>query len=541
MDGDGVVNLLDLEKAVRMLYADDVSFTVKTSNVVEKVIPEKIQGIKSENTSQEGSIKDLLAGEGSVSLSPAAGDVAISEEHPVELAFEVASADETVEMDGLVLQTPADNRIDTGAVEITYIEDGEEQVGLVLIGQTRARSAAKVIDTAEVAENGQMTIKLNGQIAVKKVTITITSMTKKDASLEEITSVEFVNNMENYIPTPSLDIPEINKVTAGNKTISVSWEKVNNITGYQVMVTLDGYTEYVNTKETSIEITNFRNKSLENKKTYTIAVQSVNGEWKSGYNTTYTATPKYDSIPDAPDSLTLNSDYRMIRASWTAPKDNAADSYNLYYKKAGDGEFDKITGITATNKTLYDLEDETEYTIYVTAVNEYGEGPATRTETVKTKSNKPVQFSQYRIINGAAGEGELTDHIVSVTRRSGTMMESSALDEGKGTSAFGIADNNFASYYQINDWDDAVAYHTGNEGWGLTVQLEIQVPEMALQPENRRAPEMVPPLQEAAAVVRMQTASRELLRRMLRQEMRTIFYCTVFFWWRARLALELHL
>lgn len=472
IDGDGTVNLLDLEKAVRMFYSDDVSYTVKTSNIVEKVIPEKIQGIESENTEQKGSVKDLLAGQGSVSLSPAASDAVISEEHPVELAFEVVSEKDVVEMDGLVIQTPADNRINTGAVEITYMGDGQEQTGVVVIGQTRARNAANVIGTAEVAENGQMTIKLNGQIAVKKVTITITSMTKKDASLAEITSVEFVNNMENYIPAPSLDIPEVTSVKAGNKTISVSWKKVNNITGYQVVIMLDGHTEYINTKETSMEISNFRNKSLENKRTYTIAVQSVNGEWKSGYNTTYTATPKYDSIPDAPDSLTLGSDYRMISASWTAPKDNAADRYTLYYKKKGDAEFKKITDITATNKTIYDLEDETEYTIYVTAVNEYGEGPASLHASIKTKSNKPVQFSQYRIINGASGENELTDHIVSVTRRAGTSMVSSTLDDGNGTSALGIADNNFASYYQINDWDDAVSYHTGNEGWGLTVQLD---------------------------------------------------------------------
>ena len=51
-------------------------------------------------------------------------------------------------------------------------------------------------------------------------------------------------------------------------------------------------------------------------------------------------------------------------------------------------------------------------------------------------------------------------------------MESSALDEGNSTGALGVADNNFVSYYQINDWDDAVSYHNGNEGWGLTVQLD---------------------------------------------------------------------
>ncbi len=43
-------------------------------------------------------------------------------------------------------------------------------------------------------------------------------------------------------------------------------------------------------------------------------------------------------------------------------------------------------------------------------------------------------------------------------------MYHSALDEGSSVSELGIADNDFSSYYQINDWDDAVAYHNGNEG-----------------------------------------------------------------------------
>ena len=229
-------------------------------------------------------------------------------------------------------------------------------------------------------------------------------------------------------------------------------EKVTNVTGYQVLISLDGYTEYVDTTDTSLEITMFRNKSLENKKTYTIAVRSVNGDWNSGYEQTYTATPKYDTIPDAPDSLKLTSDYKIIHASWAAPKDNAADSYTLYYKKQGDEKFQSIAGIGSTNYSLYDLEDETEYVVYVTAVNEYGEGPASLQASVQTKSNKPVDFSQYRIINSASGEGELTDHIVSITRRAGTSVYSSKLDEDSSTSALAVADNDFQSYYQINDW-----------------------------------------------------------------------------------------
>lgn len=469
---DGNVNLLDLEKAVALFNGEGEYGTMKEAAVNKNVIPGLIQASVPETTRQQGSVEDLLAGKDSLSLSPADQDAVISAETPVEISFDFMENEKEVQLGGIVLQTPSENRIDSGLIEITYTENGQEQVGLVVIGQMRMRSSANVIGTAEVASNGQLAIKLNGQIAVKKVTITITSMTQKDATLAEITSVEFVNDMENYIPAPTLDIPEVLRVEAGNKSIQVAWKKVTNVTGYQVLVSLDGYTEYVNTTDTSLEITKFRNKSLENKKTYTIAVRSVNGEWNSGYEQTYQATPKYDTIPDAPDSLKLTSDYRIIHASWAAPKDNAADSYTLYYKKQGDNEFKSIDKISSTNYTLYDLEEEGEYVIYVTAVNEHGEGPASLQASIKTKSIKPVQFSQYRIINSASKEGELTDHIVNITRRAGTYVNGSNLDGNSNTSALAVADNNFQSYYQINDWDDAVAYHTGNEGWGLTVELD---------------------------------------------------------------------
>ena len=470
LNGDGEVNLADLDTAVK--WFSDVSYQPEEAKITKNVNPDSITGSVDESTTLDGDVAGLLSGESTVSLSPSEEGAVISAEYPVAISFDLAPGEKTVDLEGFVLQTPAENRIQTGQVEITYIENGQEAIGTVLIGTSRAARSANIIGTAETAANGQLTIKLNGQIAVKKVTIVITSMTQPDAALAEITSVEFINNMEDHIPAPVLDIPEVESVTAGNKTISVNWKGVTNVTGYQVLITLDGYTEYIDTTETSAEITMFRNKSLENKKTYTIAVQSVNGDWKSGYEQTYTATPRYDSIPDAPDSLKLESNYKTIYASWKAPKDDAADSYTLYYKTKDEESFQTVAGITSTSYTLYDLEDEAEYVIYVTAVNDYGEGPASLEASIQTKSIKPVVFSQYCIINSAGEEGERTAHIKSVTKRKDTLMNNSPLDADSETSALGIADNNFESYYQINDWDDAVAYHTGNEGWGLTVELD---------------------------------------------------------------------
>lgn len=80
-------------------------------------------------------------------------------------------------------------------------------------------------------------------------------------------------------------------------------------------------------------ITQFLNKELENKEDYTICVQAVNGEWTSGFSESQTVTPRADKKPDAPDALTLKSEYKSITASWKAPEDNAADTYTVYYKK----------------------------------------------------------------------------------------------------------------------------------------------------------------------------------------------------------------
>ena len=85
--------------------------------------------------------------------------------------------------------------------------------------------------------------------------------------------------MEDKIPAPQISVPELTTVKAGNKSISVAWNKVNNVTGYEVSIYHDGKTEYIRTSDTALAITQFLNKELENKEDYTVCVQAVNGEW----------------------------------------------------------------------------------------------------------------------------------------------------------------------------------------------------------------------------------------------------------------------
>ena len=80
----------------------------------------------------------------------------------------------------------------------------------------------------------------------------------------------------------------------------------------------------------------------------------------------------------------------------------------------------------------------------------------------------PAKMPKYKLINEADGQGTLTSHIESVTHGRGKMVNS-PLDKDS-TSALGAADNDYSSYYQMEDWDDGVAYP--GEGKGLTFTFD---------------------------------------------------------------------
>ena len=73
-----------------------------------------------------------------------------------------------------------------------------------------------------------------------------------------------------------------------------------------------------------------------------------------------------------------------------------------------------------------------------------------------TASVEAVSFPQYKILTEAKENQELLTHVTDARRGAGNMVDS-PLDEGQ--SAKGIVDNNFASYYHLEDWDDGVNYH----------------------------------------------------------------------------------
>lgn len=471
LNGDGIVDLLDLN------YFTTMKESRKQEASLEKLIPEEaVVPEAAENTIvQSGSLGDLLSGEkGNVTLAPAGGS-SISEENPVVVDFDF-TASEPVALDGIVIESPQNNGnvIEAGQILIRYEENGEDKyefadflapANLRLLSAPSYTKSEKI--TVKWEKNGDLCIDLGSQIAIKHVTLKITK-TANSQKLAEISRVEFVNDMESRIPEPSADIPVGLKAEPGNKSFTISWNPAQNVTGYEVFITSEGKTDSRKTTATKLVINQFAKDKLKNGTEYTVSVRSTNGEWKSGYCTEVTVVPKVSGKPSAPDGVSVKGSYRSLDVRWKKAED--ADSYNVYWKEDGASQFQKITGIEGLYYQINDLKDNTKYIVYVTAVNELGEGPKSMEASDKTLSGLiDAKLPAYRLINTSNGEGVLSSHILAASLGGGGFMVESALDTEQ-NSALGLFDNNYASYAQRDDWDYGGAYPSADKG--IFVELD---------------------------------------------------------------------
>ncbi len=451
LNGDGVIDLVDLDflaKGYNETSAHAVSETVIPAAVIKPTA--------GEGTFFEGDLDSLFTNSGGVKLY---SDVEISDTNPVSLEFEINGDGSASQADGIVISVSEDNPVAKAEVDIAYVDENgvlANQIALIEDGVHHLLNTESVL--VEVDKRGNIHINLGSQIAVKKVTFKIFGMTK-DNTLAEISSVEFVNGMENKIPEPDADIPEGLTATAGDKKFVLNWEPCVNVTGYEVEISRGGSTEIKRVTGSSISVAGFGSKELVNNTTYTARARSVNGAWKSGWSEAVEVTPKASKKPPRPDGLTAVGDYRSIKASWKKTED--ADKYNLYYKTVGDSAYTKIADITATSFTIPDLEDKTEYTLYVTALNEHGESGASLSALAKTTDLTPPEMPKFNLIN-TGSKGEKGAHIISASRNHGSMIDSS-LDE-EGGSAWGTVDHDPASYYYRGTWDDGGFNSIGNNG-----------------------------------------------------------------------------
>lgn len=470
LNGDGEINLIDLEYLSKGYKAEG-----DTQAVSQVIIPSAvIKPSAGEGTEIEGSTDALFEKSGSIKLFNSNGKE-ISAENPVSLDFEIDDTGNASHADGIVIGVSEDNPVSKAEVDIVYIENGVEytQKALVENGVHHLLHTDSVI--VEQDSHGNIHINLGDQIAVKKVSIIISGMTRSN-NLAEISYVEFVNGMENKIPEPDMDIPEHLTAWAGNKEFVLNWDACKNVTGYEVKVELGGVTEVKKVTGNSIKVSAFNGKKLENETTYKVSVQSVNGAWRSGYCDSTDVTPKATSKPGKPDGLTAKGEYCAVILSWKKAED--AETHNIYYKEAGEDAFIKIEGVKATSYTIEGLKELTEYLVYVTGVNDLGEGPSSLTVSAVTTDLNPAVMPKYNLIN--TGEpGEKGAHIISAWINTNSMVNS-PLDDG-GNTAWGTVDHDPASYYYRNTWDDGGFNNLGKLGLFYEFDEEYTIKTIAFQ------------------------------------------------------------
>lgn len=456
LNGDGATDLVDLE-----YLAKSYGETGDTRAMIEEFISPAVIEVKAaEGTVVNGNLDKLLQGEGQVTLSPADG-AEISAEHPVALEFDFSNADTSaVVTDGILIETGNGSPIAQAVIGIAYEEDGVEYTEEIPVtsGVHYLLNRSNVYATQD--KDGNIEVHLGAQVAVKKVTLTITAMTNNN-NLAEISRVEFVNGMEERIPAPEMDIPENLAATAGSEEFTVTWDACVNITGYEVLIRQGSKEETIQVASNSLTVTTFCGGNVKNYTTYTVSVQSVNGSWSSGYCTSMEVTPKPTSRPDKPDNVTAAGKYQSILVNWKNMNDT--QSYNLYYKvKDSEDAYTKIEGLTTNSYTITGLESLVEYEIYVTGVNELGESPESIHCAAKTTDLNPAEMPRYNLINRDEEGVPGSAHIVSVTRNGGTMVDSPS-DTETGT-AWGTVDNDAASYYSKSTWDDGGFNALGSVG-----------------------------------------------------------------------------
>lgn len=463
LNGDNKVDLLDLNYLTEYMAGAEQKSTIETFVPQEAVTGVSINGA----VVSDEEIQELFAREGVVELEPADKNSEISADNPVTVEFNMH--DSAAKMGGIVIGTPSAGSIAEGEVIVEHA-DGTETAIQIQNGQPVSPELNARAGEQEVQSGSKMLcISLAGMVAVKKVTLRITK-TSNAKNLAEISTVEFLNDMETRIPEPDMNIPQGLTAAAGNKMFSLSWKPERNVTAYEIRVeytpenAAEPLADYQRTTKTTLDVSSFNKDKLKNYEEYRVSVQSLNGEWKSGFGETITVIPIPTEKPPKPDRVTAKGGYRNLTVGWTKMEDDATGFY-LYYRKEGEETFQEveIKNGSATSYTIENLPDDTKYYVYLAAYNELGKGPDSLTATDKTLAElSSVQMPAYKLINTSNGEGQLSSHIKSAVVNGGTMV-SSPLDAEGTNSALGLFDNNFASFVQREDWDWGAAYPANNK------------------------------------------------------------------------------
>ena len=471
------------------------------------------------------SIKDIfIDNEKSVSLGKNDGQ-APSEESPLVLGIDLSksmrgskegialASENSIEMEQIVIKAPkTSSNSDASMPEkgsITYVdENGVTKTVEFNENSNEARSKGS---------NGDIVIDLGTQVAVKQISINVTA-NRGNKNISEIAKIEFLNNVYKEVPKPDMNIPTIKTLETStnlhDERITISWEAQPNVTSYEVMYQkLNENGQVISTKKLQTNKTNLNilDKDIKPYDLYRVSIQSLNGEWSSGYLTEEDVPSAFDrkadnvdanfnpidsyyngdkgsvseiqviplNKPEPPRNLTTDQGYKSFTVKWE--QHSQARDFDIYYRKIGDSNKnwikandnhkevvegseditnpDKNKLVRSHSYTVNGLEDNVSYEVRVTATNHLGTSEMSKAYIASTTSVNPPKMQEYKLINRPTTENEIgTTHIVDVRNKKDSNGWASQDDSLHYDSKYALVDGDFTTEWKVNDWDTGASY-----------------------------------------------------------------------------------
>ena len=521
---DGYIDIADLT-----YVNDNIGSVIGNAEIIniDEILNLENVTIKSNDIllEQGANIKDLLVDSSKTVSIGLTDDKEISEQNPLRLSFDFAKASRSasgVEMEQIVIKVPEITSGDAGVPEKGYIEyvDENGDTKKISFGDTGNQAVVARIapeGSARTTDSGDIVIDLGSQVAVKEISINVTG-NRGNKKISEIAKIEFLNNVYKEIPAPQMNIPQIKTVeTCTNlhdERITLSWEAQPNVTAYEVKYEkLDDKGNVTSTKKLQTNKTSFDilDKDIKPYDLYRVSLQSLNGDWESGYEDSTKVPTAFDGIadnvdadfnpiadyynndkgtvseirvvpiqaPEKPRNLTTEQGFKSFTVSWE--NHPQARDFDIYYRKVGDTNKnwikanedrievtenspevtnpDKSKLVRSHSYVINGLEDNTAYEVRVTATNHLGTSKMSDTYIASTVTTTPPAMTEYKLINRPTDENEIgTTHIIDVRNKldaDGWASSDSALQYD---SEYALVDGDFTTEWKVNDWDTGASY-----------------------------------------------------------------------------------
>lgn len=516
LNRDGIVDIADLSYVNENI--DRVKGNVEIVDLEKILDPESIE-IDTKGLKGAENIKDILTSSDTVVSLQKADGQAPSVDAPLTIGMTLDTSKNNV------FRANSNEGVEMESVVIKGSENGSDDAGLPSQGYITYTDVDGNVQTVEFNENNlqrsgaseDVVIDLGSQVAVKQISINVTA-NRGNKTISEIAKIEFLNNVYKEVPAPEMNIPTIKTVeTCTNlhdERITISWEPQANVTSYEVMYQkLNENGQVVSTKKLQTNKTNLNilDKDIKPYDLYRVSIQSLNGEWSSGYLNENDVPSAFDgkadnvdadfnpidsyyngdkgsvseiqvvplNSPEPPRNLTTEHGYKSFTVSWE--QHPQARDFDIYYRKIGDSNKnwikanddhkevtegsqditnpDKSKLVRSHSYTVNGLEDNVSYEVRVTATNHLGTSEMSNSYIASTTSVTPPVMSEYKLINRPTSENEIgTTHIVDVRNKldeDGWSKDDTALTYD---SKYALVDGDFTTTWRVNDWDTGASY-----------------------------------------------------------------------------------